>query len=200
MKALIFLLIIGMSSSLWAAMVPQQSFETITNSSSIVFEGTVTDKKSLKIRGEIFTDVTFTITDLLKGQHKAKAVTLRYLGGVVDGFGSGVSGMKMPELNEHGIYFVADVNKLYAHPLTGWGQGHFILKDNGLEYNVENSLSAAIVGVEENGMLNEEVSDKRQSANFNAFMARGLESTDSETSLGLTSEVFKRNIKNIMNK
>lgn len=84
--------------------------------------------------------------------------------------------------------------------MTGWGQGHFILKDNGLEYNVDNSLGAAIVGVEENGMLNEVVNDKRQSANFNAFMARGLEGTDSETSLGLTSEVFKPNIKNIMNK
>jgi len=200
MKTLIFLLIVGISSNLAAAIVPQQSIETITNNSSIVFEGTVTDKKSLKIRGDFFTDVTFEISDLLKGQHKAKTVTLRYLGGFVDGFGSGISGMKMPDLNEHGIYFVADVNRLYAHPLTGWGQGHFILKDNGLEFNVENSLGSAVVGVEEDGMLKQELSSKRQAATYNAFTARGIEASDDDSAAGMTSEVFKTNIRSIMKK
>jgi len=200
MKALMFFLLVGISSNLAAAMIVQQSIDTITNASGMVFEGTVTDKKSLKIRNNYFTDVTFEIADLLKGQHKSSTVTLRYLGGFVDGFGSGVSGVKMPELNEHGIYFVADSSKFSAHPLTGWGQGHFILKDNGLEYNVENSLGSSIVKIEDNGVLKKEVSDKRQQAIYNAFMARGLESSTVESSQGLTSDVFKDSIRNIIAK
>lgn len=200
MKTFIFILMIGISANLVAAIVPQQSMKTITNNSSMVFEGKVTDKTSLKIRNEFFTDITFEITDLLKGQYKAKTVTLRYLGGFVDGFGSGVSGMKMPKLNEHGIYFVSDSSKFYAHPLTGWGQGHFILKDNGLEYNVESSLGASIIKVEDDSTLTKEMSNKRESATYNAFMARGLQTNDDESSQGITSEVFKSSIRSLINK
>lgn len=200
MKTFIFLLMIGVSSSLAAAVVPQQSIETLTKDSSMIFEGTVTDKKSLKIRDDFFTDVTFEITELLKGQSTDSNVTLRYLGGIVDGVGSGVSGITTPKLNERGIYFVSDMTKFHPHPLTGWGQGHFVLKDNGLEDNVENSLGASIVEIEKNGMLKDGVNTKRQRASSSELMARGLAVDPDESSPGITSETFKMSIKNILNK
>jgi len=193
-------LVIGISSNLAASVVPQKSIESLAKDSSMIFEGTVTEKNSLKIRSEFFTDVTFEITELLKGQSKASNVTLRYLGGIVDGVGSGVSGVELPELHERGIYFVSDMTKFSPHPLTGWGQGHFILKDSGLDEHVENSLGASIMKIEKNGMVKEKVNTKRQGATSRAVMAEGSEVGFDDSTLGITSEAFKVNIKNIINK
>jgi len=41
-----------------------------------------------------------------------------------------VSGLRIPEDGEQGIYFVESVSRDLINPLIGWSQGHFVIVDD----------------------------------------------------------------------
>jgi len=113
----------------WASSVLQVSFEQLVRSSELVFEGRVVDKRAdVDSRGMIKTHVTFEIVDVYKGSFSSRTIDLPYLGGTVGDLTMQVSDLEPPDVGERGIYFVESVANPTAHPLYGWDQGHFIIR------------------------------------------------------------------------
>ena len=100
--------------------------------SELVFEGIVTQKNTRidKRTGLIHTDITFKPSDFIKGKTN-KTIVLSFLGGQYQNQVLDVKGLAMPAINEKGIYFIESVSQDLINPITGWGQGHFvIMQDN----------------------------------------------------------------------
>lgn len=104
--------------------------EMIANA-EFVFEGEVIQVKSRQRAGggaAIHTFVTFRILETIKGTYPMRNITLRFLGGKVGDLSLNVSEMKIPALQEKGIYFVESLKRHQVNPLFGWSQGHLLVK------------------------------------------------------------------------
>lgn len=104
------------------------SLNEMLQHSQLIFEGTVTDVDTREnSQKRIHTYVTFKIRDIIKGEYHSDFITLRFLGGTVGDVTMAVSDMQLPQVGEHGIYFVESLERLQVHPFYGWSQGHFIV-------------------------------------------------------------------------
>ena len=133
-----------------ATSVVEVTMEEMLQNSELVFEGRVTDVK-VREHGNypVQTWVTFEILDVIKGKVKGEKITLGFLGGEVAGRKLSVSNMHMPELNEHGIYFVESPGRNLVQPLYGWSQGHLkIEKDPAGQDRVFTRSGQPVRGVE----------------------------------------------------
>jgi hypothetical protein len=104
--------------------------EEMLANSQLVFEGRVV---GLKVRGgpgkrQIYTYITLEILDVIKGDYTGNTIELRYLGGKLGEESLAVTDMELPQLGEHGIYFVERLQQGLVHPLYGWQQGHFLVE------------------------------------------------------------------------
>jgi hypothetical protein len=107
----------------------QRPLSVITQSSPLIFEGQVTGISS-EVQGKyVYTWVEFQIIDILKGDYPDDTINLRYLGGQHGQLKLEVGEMRYPVYGESGIYFVESLDTHTVHPLRGWGQGHFMIKD-----------------------------------------------------------------------
>ena len=97
-----------------------------------IFEGEVilTETREDSRSGIISTYVTFNIVDVMKGDYDAASIELKFMGGAFDGRMVQVSGLKIPQMGEQGIYFVESTSRDLINPLLGWSQGHFIIVDD----------------------------------------------------------------------
>jgi hypothetical protein len=105
------------------------SFNGVCQGSELIFEGRVVSKEThlSPATGNPFTYFTFEIIDVIKGSYTGSTIELGFMGGQKGDYVMSVSGMRMPELNEKGIYFVESVSKEQVHPLCGWHQGHYLV-------------------------------------------------------------------------
>jgi len=114
-----------------AASVKAVSMDEMAQASQFVFEGKVLAIEAKKVgNNRIYTYVTFAIQDIMKGQHIAKTITLRFLGGSVGDLAMVIADMELPEVGEHGIYFVESLKRHQVNPLYGWQQGHFLVESD----------------------------------------------------------------------
>lgn len=113
-----------------ASTVLQIDTDALLDRAELVFEGSVigSTAKWNADRSAIFTEVTFAISEVIKGSAPGQSLTLKFAGGEVDGTGMQVSSMHYPGPGERGIYFVESTSKVYTSPLVGWSQGHFLLE------------------------------------------------------------------------
>ena len=112
-----------------ASSVREVSLNEMLQQSQFVFEGTVTAIEAREnSQKRIHTYVTFEIKDIIKGEYHSNVITLSFLGGTVGDVTLAVSDMRLPQIGEHGIYFVESLERLQVHPLYGWSQGHFIVE------------------------------------------------------------------------
>ena len=97
-----------------------------------IFEGEVILRETRQESGSgiISTYVTFAINDVLKGDYTADSIELKFMGGAFNGQVVQVSGLRIPEDGEQGIYFVESVSRDLINPLIGWSQGHFVIVDD----------------------------------------------------------------------
>ena len=97
-----------------------------------IFEGEVFFRETRQESGSgiISTYVTFAINDVLKGDYDADSIELKFMGGAFNGQVVQVSGLRIPEDGEQGIYFVESVSRDLINPLIGWSQGHFVIVDD----------------------------------------------------------------------
>ncbi|MBT3532123.1 MAG: hypothetical protein HOF74_05615 [Gammaproteobacteria bacterium] len=97
-----------------------------------IFEGEVVFRETRQESGSgiISTYVTFAINDVLKGDYDADSIELKFMGGAFNGQVVQVSGLRIPEDGEQGIYFVESVSRDLINPLIGWSQGHFVIVDD----------------------------------------------------------------------
>jgi hypothetical protein len=76
----------------------------------------------------IATDVTFQVTEVIKGSLAKGTVVLSFSGGTVGDFTEVIGDMHLPKIREHGVYFVESLQRKQVHPFYGWDQGHFTVQ------------------------------------------------------------------------
>jgi hypothetical protein len=112
-----------------ATSVREVSIDEMLRQSQLIFEGTVTAVEAREnSQKRIHTYVTFEIKDIIKGEYRGNSITLSFLGGTMGDVTMAVGDMRLPQLGEHGIYFVESLERLQVNPLYGWSQGHFIVE------------------------------------------------------------------------
>ncbi|MCV6626510.1 MAG: hypothetical protein OIF38_10450 [Cellvibrionaceae bacterium] len=133
-----------------ATSIIQQNFDQVAKASELVFEGEVSGIES-RLEGPrmVVTYVHFDIIEVLRGRHEGKRITLKYLGGRAEGKTLKVAGMGLPKYGEHGVYFVRQGQAQQAgiHPLSGWGQGHYLVKRSAKGRAMYSSQGRAIVSL-----------------------------------------------------
>jgi len=77
--------------------------------------------------------------------------------------------MRLPAFGERGIYLVESLDRHAVHPLRGWGQGHFILRDDapGGKRSVYNSTGRAVTGIAPVSLA--------RATRFDAYTAAGVQ-------------------------
>ena len=132
LRAIVCALLLLGASSAGASLILQTSVAQMWAGSELVFEGRVLeiwpqrDARS----GGIDTWVRFEVRSVLKGRWASKTLALRFMGGELDGLRDEVAGLRLPALDEHGIYFVESLKHFQVNPLFGWDQGRLrIVRD-----------------------------------------------------------------------
>lgn len=114
-----------------ATTLVQLNFAQVLEQAELVFSGEVV---AIEVRDTgprtIQTFVTFRVDDVIKGDTTLQQVILSFLGGNIDGIQLLVSELRLPELGEHGFYFVESLHEPMVNPLVGWTQGHFLIEHN----------------------------------------------------------------------
>jgi hypothetical protein len=95
----------------------------------LVFEGRV---RAREVRAEghaLRTCVRFEVLEVLKGPAVQSPLALCFAGGSQGGRSRRVEGMHYPAPGERGIYFVDRLGADRVHPLLGWDQGRFLVRE-----------------------------------------------------------------------
>ena len=130
LKLLTTLLALIMSCGSHASTVLRVDIDYMLSDAELIFEGEVIARQSHwnKNKTSIYTEVLFQIDDVVKGEHDADTLTLRFGGGTVDDMTLSIASLRYPEVGEKGIYFVESKSRFLVNPLIGWSQGHFLIK------------------------------------------------------------------------
>jgi hypothetical protein len=181
-------------SYLYAASVRAVSIDELIQQSQLVFEGTVTgiDAKENNQK-RIHTYVTFTISDVIKGEYTDSVITLRFLGGTVGDNSMLVSEQRIPQVGEHGIYFVESLDRFQINPLYGWSQGHFILeRDLAGTHKVMTNRGLAVRGVADTKQTSKIVPDGENTPPLsNGVTSNLVVDTEKNVEHGMKAEDFK---------
>lgn len=182
-----------------ASTVLQMSFGEVVNRSELVFEGRVTGLESRRIvDGSIHTFVTFQITEIVKGQFPSDSIELRFLGGHIGSQGLSVSDLKMPEMDEIGIYFVETLRDFQINPLVGWAQGHYLIDDLG---NGETVVTTANHDPIVSLYITEGASNPASQGVLSKGVAKGVNVRSgfvNKANQGLSAEQFKASIRELV--
>ncbi|PCJ17413.1 MAG: hypothetical protein COA96_17785 [SAR86 cluster bacterium] len=109
--------------------------DQVVEQAEFVFEGKVihSETRQDSSSGIVSSYVTFNIIDVVKGDYDADSIELKFMGGSFNGQIVQVSGLRIPQPGEQGIYFVESTSRDLINPLLGWSQGHFIIvEENGV--------------------------------------------------------------------
>lgn len=112
-----------------ASTILQISTADLAKNSALIFEGQVLTKRcELQPDNSIITRIQFQVIDIIKGPAVGATLELIFAGGEVGNRVDFIAGIRYPDVQEHGIYFVQGLDKRYFNPLLGWSQGHFLIK------------------------------------------------------------------------
>lgn len=122
---------LSVSFPLSATTILGMDIDAMASDAELVFEGQVLEHNVQEnAAGIVVTYVTFQINDVIKGSYSDSYLELKFTGGTYQGQIVEVSGLRIPKLDEQGIYFVESVSEDLVNPLLGWSQGHFLIVDN----------------------------------------------------------------------
>lgn len=112
-----------------ATTLERKSLSDLAKGSELIVDGTVTSRsvEALANGQGARTCFTFKIAEVVAGAHPDKNLRLCFFGGMVNGLGFGVSGMRYPDVGEHGIYLIESTREAMLNPLIGWDQGRFLV-------------------------------------------------------------------------
>ena len=188
--AILILMILTPISYGNAASVREVTITEMLQECQFVFEGKVVSTEAKEDSNKrIHTFVTFGIQEIIKGEHPDNTITLSFLGGTVGDVTMMVSEMKLPEVGEHGVYFVESIKRRQMNPLYGWSQGHFLVEadDTGTERILTRSKQP-VTEVRSNTQMNTTTPPVRLSTG----VARGLTLGREQGAKGLTPGEFKK--------
>jgi hypothetical protein len=95
----------------------------------LVFEGRALASEVRAEGDAIRTCVRFEVIEVLKGPAVASPLELCFAGGTLGARTRRVHGVRAPEPGERGIYFVHRLGAPRVHPLLGWDQGRFRVRE-----------------------------------------------------------------------
>ncbi len=176
--------------------------DKVAADAEFVFEGEVINSETRQDTnsGIISTYVTFQINDVIKGDYSADSVELKFMGGVFNGQIVQVSGMRIPELAEQGIYFVESMSEDLINPLIGWSQGHFIIVDDNGVRRISTAGNQPVTEVEAVSSIPSSIKKPLSVVEGNTDVAAGVITEISAITIqrALTVEEFKSRIISIL--
>jgi hypothetical protein len=200
----VFLLTLTLSLSFFynishGSTIAQIGTDELINRSELIFEGTVISVESeLNEFGRVYTFVEFSVEDVLAGSITASpTITLRFTGGIAGGVELDL-GVRVPQLNESGIYFVEKVAPGLINPLLGWEQGHFLVNNSGTVV-AANSLEVSNVELRRRSNSPLISSGVALGINTRQLTTSDSVSNASEFSKPMTVLEFKDRIRELMN-
>lgn len=125
MKVLkILLFLSGMTFLAWSSayaltVVLPVDLKDLTVNAELIFVGTVSDIRSQKEANKIYTYVTFSDLQLIKGIYLEEIITVRFDGGTVRGETFRIPGMPKFVVGERDLLFLA-ANFRSVCPIVGW--------------------------------------------------------------------------------
>lgn len=142
----VLLLLSLITTTAGATTIAQLDFSDVLASAELVFEGRVVHVEAQQTGPRsIHTVVRFEVLDVLKGEYADAELELTYLGGQVGTRQLNVESMQIPQLSEHGFYFVESLQAPMVHPLVGWSQGHFLIEtDAGNQERIYTAAQQAV--------------------------------------------------------
>lgn len=189
-------------STVSATTILGMDIDKVAADAEFVFEGTVINSETRQDsnNGIINTYVTFRIDDIIKGDYSGDSVELKFMGGVFNGEIVEVSGMRIPEMAEHGIYFVESMSRDLINPLIGWSQGHFIIVDDNGTGRVNTAGNQPVLDVEAVSSIPSSIKKPLAIAEGSTDIAAGVmtESSSIRIERALSVEEFKSRITDLL--
>jgi hypothetical protein len=193
--------LLGWSSAL-ATTILGMDIDKVVADAEFVFEGTVISSETRQDsnNGIISTYVTFQIDDIVKGDYSGDSIELKFMGGVFNGQIVQVSGMRIPEMNEQGIYFVESMSRDLINPLIGWSQGHFIIVDDNGTRRISTAGDQPVLDVEAVSSIPSSIKKPLSTVEGNSDTAAGVMTETSPLMIqrALTVEEFKSRITDLL--
>ena len=185
-----------------ATTILEMDIDKVAADAEFVFEGSVINSETRQdsSSGIISTYVTFQINDIIKGDYSGESVELKFMGGAFNGQIVQVSGMRVPEMNEQGIYFVESMSRDLINPLIGWSQGHFIIVDDNGTRRVSAAGNQPVLDVEAVSSIPSSIKKPLSIAEGNIDIAAGVMTQTSSIMVerALTVEQFKSRIADLL--
>lgn len=167
-----------------ATSIQKIGFTELSQQAQLVFEGEVVSSIARRHPDtrRIYTYVTFTVKDVVKGVFSETELTLQFSGGEVSDELVVYESLVYPEKGEQGVYFVSTIKRPMVNPLVGWSQGHFMHKDGHVVTN------------DKRPVMSIEPVFKKTVGELSEGSTGGLE-LGSEFDQGMSMSQFKRHIK-----
>ena len=189
-------------SSASATTVLGLDIDKVVADAEFVFEGAVINSETRQDSnsGIISTYVTFQINDIIKGDYSGDSIELKFMGGVFNGKIVQVSGMRIPEMAEQGIYFVESMSRDLINPLIGWSQGHFIIHDDNGTRRISTAGNQPVIEVEAVSAIPRSIKKPQSVVEGNTDIAAGVMTETSPIMIerALTVEDFKSRIADLL--
>ena len=189
-------------SSASATTILGMNIDKVAADAEFVFEGSVINSETRQDSnsGIISTYVTFLINDIIKGDYSGESVELKFMGGAFNGQIVQVSGMRIPEMAEQGIYFVESMSRDLINPLIGWSQGHFIIVDDNGTRRISTAVNQPVLDVEAVSYIPSSIKKPLSIAEGNTDIAAGVMTQTSSimAERALTVEEFKSRITDLL--
>jgi hypothetical protein len=189
-------------SSASATTILGMNIDKVAADAEFVFEGSVINSETRQDSnsGIISTYVTFLINDIIKGDYSGESVELKFMGGAFNGQIVQVSGMRIPEMAEQGIYFVESMSRDLINPLIGWSQGHFIIVDDNGTRRISTADNQPVLDVEAVSYIPSSIKKPLSIAEGNTDIAAGVMTQTSSimAERALTVEEFKSRITDLL--
>ena len=189
-------------SSASATTVLGLDIDKVVADAEFVFEGAVINSETRQDSnsGIISTHVTFQINDIIKGDYSGDSIELKFMGGVFNGKIVQVSGMRIPEMAEQGVYFVESMSRDLINPLIGWSQGHFIIHDDNGTRRISTAGNQPVIEVEAVSAIPRSIKKPQSVVEGNTDIAAGVMTETSPIMIerALTVEDFKSRIADLL--
>lgn len=172
-----------------ATTILSMEIDAVANEAEFIFEGKVLSHQTQLESGSgiINTYVTFSVVDVVKGDYDSDLLELKFTGGQHQGQIVQVSGLRIPEVDEEGIYFVESLSRDLINPLLGWSQGHFVIAEEAGERRVNTADEKPVTDVQA-------MSDVPDAIKRPLALIEG----NSETAAGVITEVSALSIQRAM--
>ncbi len=185
-----------------ATTILAMDIDKVVADAEFVFEGAVINSETRQDSnsGIISTYVTFQINDVIKGDYSGESVELKFMGGVFNGQIVQVSGMRIPEMAEQGIYFVESMSRDLINPLIGWSQGHFIIVDDNGTRRISTAGNQPVLEVEAVSSIPRSIKKPLSTVEGNTDIAAGVMTETSPIMIerALSVEEFKSRIADLL--